>query len=377
VEGVSERERLRRLAKERLFKAQQGSGGMSTWLTLGGVSGVMSGFVGYVTADEDFLKGYFPPLSDLRTYLRVNVFAMAKPLMEPPRKELLAAWPLPGVPPGMPPPPTLILDLEGTLTRPEWSRKHGWRYAKRPGFDAFLKEMSKYYEIVLFSSQHMFSVAPFLEKEMQKGYISQVLFRSEMKWRNGHLVKPIDYINRPRDRIICLDCKETMLELNMEHALFVPEYDDEQVEDDVLQRITPFLVALVTEDVRNFPALLQQLGTHDALEASQIHRSRVMRKLQDVEDKKRRGLGRFVHRSPLKPELSAGSDNPLSAKAIAAEDAHKAGDWAEGADEPVVKGGLWKMLDQRSRDKEERTQRTMEKFNDMMMKKEQEKANGN
>eukprot|EP00968_Pinguiococcus_pyrenoidosus_P008991 scaffold680_cov264-Pinguiococcus_pyrenoidosus.AAC.26 len=65
VEGVSERERLRRLAKERLFKAQQGSGGMSTWLTLGGVSGVMSGFVGYVTADEDFLKGSEAPESSI------------------------------------------------------------------------------------------------------------------------------------------------------------------------------------------------------------------------------------------------------------------------------------------------------------------------
>jgi len=93
---------------------------------------------------------------------------------------------LPGVPPGVPPPPTLVLDLEGTMVAREWTRKHCWRYAKRPGFDIFLKELSKYYEIVLFSSQHMMVVAPFLESIMQQGTVQHPLFRSDMKLVQGN-----------------------------------------------------------------------------------------------------------------------------------------------------------------------------------------------
>ena len=77
---------------------------------------------------------------------------MSKPFSEPSREKLLPDWPFfPNLPPDHPCPPTLVLDLEGTLVKSTWDKKYGWRHAKRPGVDKFLLEMSRYYEIVFFS----------------------------------------------------------------------------------------------------------------------------------------------------------------------------------------------------------------------------------
>ena len=68
------------------------------------------------------------------------------------RPKLLPDWPyFPNVPPGTPCPPTLVLDLEGTLCTSVWDHKHGWRHVKRPGVEKFLKEVSRYFEVVIFS----------------------------------------------------------------------------------------------------------------------------------------------------------------------------------------------------------------------------------
>jgi mitochondrial import inner membrane translocase subunit TIM50 len=50
-------------------------------------------------------------------------------------------------------PYTLVLSLEDLLIKGEWSREHGWRVAKRPGVDYFIRYLSLYYEIVIFTSQ--------------------------------------------------------------------------------------------------------------------------------------------------------------------------------------------------------------------------------
>ena len=78
---------------------------------------------------------------------------VARPFSEPNNPKLLPDWPyLPNVPPGTPCPPTLVLDLEGTLCTSTWDHKYGWRHAKRPGVEAFLREMSRYFELVVFTS---------------------------------------------------------------------------------------------------------------------------------------------------------------------------------------------------------------------------------
>ena len=63
------------------------------------------------------------PLGDLYEYIFVQIEAIAKPFTEPALEKLLPDWPngIPGIPPNVPAPPTLVLDLEDTLLHSEWS----------------------------------------------------------------------------------------------------------------------------------------------------------------------------------------------------------------------------------------------------------------
>ena len=157
----------------------------------------------------------------------------------------------------------------------------------------------------------------------------------------------------------------------MQHALIVPPYTEPDAGDRVLLDLLPFLVALVTEDVKDYPRLLHELGTHDGAEAARIYRSRVVSSVAQKEARKSKGIGRFIQSSVPKPDFGAASEGGgrLTAKALADMDKAKVGPAAEPAKE---KGGFWKMLDRQSKDKEERMARINEKFNDMMMRKEAE-----
>ena len=57
------------------------------------------------------------PLGDLYEYIFVQIEAIAKPFTEPALEKLLPDWPngIPGIPPNVPAPPTLVLDLEDTF----------------------------------------------------------------------------------------------------------------------------------------------------------------------------------------------------------------------------------------------------------------------
>ena len=50
---------------------------------------------------------------------------------KPHRDILLPNWPMPNVPQDLPCPHTLVLDLEGTLVNSSWTKRYGWRHAKR------------------------------------------------------------------------------------------------------------------------------------------------------------------------------------------------------------------------------------------------------
>jgi len=66
---------------------------------------------------------------------------LSDPFSKPHSTKLLPDWPMPNVPPEMPCPHTLVLDLENTLVSSTWDRKFGWRHAKvSKRWDAVLKQ---------------------------------------------------------------------------------------------------------------------------------------------------------------------------------------------------------------------------------------------
>lgn len=86
-------------------------------------------------------------------------------------------------------PYTLVLSLEDLLVHSEWSREHGWRMAKRPGLDYFLRYLSSYYEIVIFTSVPSMIGAPALQKLDPFGMVMFRLFREATRYENGEYIK--------------------------------------------------------------------------------------------------------------------------------------------------------------------------------------------
>ena len=86
-------------------------------------------------------------------------------------------------------PYTLVLSLEDLLVHSEWSREHGWRMAKRPGVDYFLRYLSQYYEIVIFTSLPSMQGDAIIRKLDPYRIIMWPLFREATRYTGGEYVK--------------------------------------------------------------------------------------------------------------------------------------------------------------------------------------------
>jgi import inner membrane translocase subunit TIM50 len=96
---------------------------------------------------------------------------------------------LPDPDPSFERPYTLILSLEDLLIHSEWSRDHGWRMAKRPGVDYFLRYLSQYYELVIFTTVPWAVGEPVIRKLDPYHIVTWPLYREATMYRNGEYVK--------------------------------------------------------------------------------------------------------------------------------------------------------------------------------------------
>lgn len=87
------------------------------------------------------------------------------------------------------PPYTLVLSLEDLMIFSEWSREHGWRTGKRPGLDYFLRYLSQYYELVLWTSMPISFADQIVRKLDPYHIIMWPLFREATLYDGGKHVK--------------------------------------------------------------------------------------------------------------------------------------------------------------------------------------------
>lgn len=86
-------------------------------------------------------------------------------------------------------PYTLVLSMEDLLIHSEWTREHGWRMAKRPGVDYFLRYLSQYYELVIFTSQPFALADPVIRKLDPYHIVTWPLFREATLYEKGEHIK--------------------------------------------------------------------------------------------------------------------------------------------------------------------------------------------
>ncbi|PLB34325.1 protein translocase subunit TIM50 [Aspergillus candidus] len=201
-------------------------------------------------------------------------------------------------------PYTLVLSLEDLLVHSEWSREHGWRVAKRPGVDYFLRYLNQYYELVLFTSVPSMMADQVLRKLDPYRIIRWPLFREATKYKDGEYVKDLSYLNRDLSKVIVIDTKEEHVHLQPENSIILDKWNGDP-KDKTLVALIPFLEYLAgmgVDDVR--PVIKSFDGTFIPLEFSK--REKAMRErfeAQLAEEQKKRprsGMGTLASALGLK-----------------------------------------------------------------------------
>lgn len=197
--------------------------------------------------------------SGVRNSLRLRFWGLfdkaASAAMGPGREKLLPDFPIQHLPPGCVAPRTLVLDLEGTLTREEWSPEYGWRTAKRPGLDVFLRRMANVYEIVLFSEGGYAMTEPVAYQIDPFQCISHRLYRDSARFVRGHYLKDLSLLNRDLRRVVAIDNDPSAIRLHRQNGIVVKSFEDAEPGsavkpgDTTLRDLVPFLEAIVERDV--------------------------------------------------------------------------------------------------------------------------------
>ncbi|ORY26471.1 HAD-like domain-containing protein [Naematelia encephala] len=139
---------------------------------------------------------------------------------------------------------TLLVDLEGMLVSSTWDRQSGWRTAKRPGVDYFLAYLSQFYEIVLFTSQPLYTAMPVAEKlDPYQAYLPYKLFRESTRTAGGKTVKDLTYLNRDLSKVILLDTNPEHAALQPDNAIIIKPWTG-QGGDKGLVDLIPFLESI-------------------------------------------------------------------------------------------------------------------------------------
>jgi import inner membrane translocase subunit TIM50 len=162
---------------------------------------------------------------------------------------------LPDIPESQRPPFTLVLSLEDLMIHTTWDTKHGYRTAKRPGIDYFVRYLSQYYELVLFTSAPRSMADPIVAKLDPYHFIAWPLGREATKYENGEYVKDLSYLNRDLKKTIIIDTHAPHVKNQPENAIVIPKWNgdpkDSHTKD--LIALIPFLeyvATMGTDDVR-------------------------------------------------------------------------------------------------------------------------------
>jgi len=343
------------------------SGPMFDATRLGWYAAVLlpTAFIGWGIADEES-----PPAKLSRM---IGLTDKIEEFSKPARVKLLPDWSqIPNIPPGFPAPPALVIDLENTLVSSTWDRKYGWRHAKRPGVDKFLATMSQYYEIIIFTPSPDGIALPVIDSLDPNGYVMHRLFRDSTNYHNGVHCKDLSWLNRPLGKIVALDDDPAALQFQPDNLIMVKPFDNHDVEDNTLERITPLLVEISREGYDDIPGLLCQFKGMDADEIADEHERRVNKIRVRNDQISRRGLGSFASsRGSLPPpELTPNLQGSVDGQPqqLTAKDLVGSAPRLEMSESGVVG---W--LQRRQKQQEEHNKEKFGLWNEVMMKKQAEK----
>ncbi|EPS30345.1 Mitochondrial import inner membrane translocase subunit tim50 [Penicillium oxalicum] len=223
---------------------------------------------------------------------------------------------LPDEDPTMRQPYTLVLSLEDLLVHSEWSREHGWRVAKRPGVDYFLRYLNQYYELVLFTSVPSMMADQVLRKLDPYRIIRWPLFREATRYKDGEYIKDLSYLNRDLSKVILIDTKEEHARLQPENSIILDKWTGDS-KDKTLVALIPFLEYLAGMGVEDVRTVLKSFeGTNIPIEFSKREKAMRERFEKQLEEEKKKkpsiGMGSLASALGLKSSRTLdGEPSPI------------------------------------------------------------------
>ncbi|KAK5048959.1 hypothetical protein LTR84_005381 [Exophiala bonariae] len=215
---------------------------------------------------------------------------------------------------------TLVVSLEDMLIHSEWTREKGWRVAKRPGVDYFLRYLGSYYEIVLFTSQPMAMTDQILRKLDPYSTIRWPLFREATLYKDGGYVKDLSYLNRDLKKVLIMDTDPHHVKHQPENAILLPKWTGDPNDQTLIQMI-PFLEYVATMGFDDAREVLKSFeGKY--IPAEFAKREKLLReKFEAAQAEKRKkpkksigGIGAMLGLS--KPPADAAEDGSLEGKMV-------------------------------------------------------------
>ncbi len=137
---------------------------------------------------------------------------------------------------------TLVLDLDETLISFRRDENGRGILKPRPYLQQFLSEMSKKYELIIFTAGTKEYADPILDLiDQKKIFFDKRLYRNHAVVKDDIYIKDLSKLGRDLSKVIILDNMPQNYELQKENGIFIRNYYGDDKDDNALRELIPIL----------------------------------------------------------------------------------------------------------------------------------------
>ena len=128
----------------------------------------------------------------------------------------------------------MVLDIDETITH-TLKLPFGDYFLVRPGVKEFLKEMIKYFEIVIFTSSPKSYADNILDKiDINNEFFNYRLYRKHVIYENGNSIKKLDMIGRDLKKIIFVDNLKSNAKYNPDNLYHIKTWTNDLLDNQLI-----------------------------------------------------------------------------------------------------------------------------------------------
>ena len=147
-------------------------------------------------------------------------------------------------------PYTLVLGLDETLANFQQINYTQGVLKLRPYLTEFLENVSRYYELILFTSKTQYYAEPIIRAiEQKKKYFDFIFYRENCIMIKNDFVKDLTRIGRSLDSIIIVDNMPEYFRLQKENGIIIKSFWAKDPNDRALYDLIPILIRIAQEEI--------------------------------------------------------------------------------------------------------------------------------